>query len=81
MGKAPSPYYDPLAFAIEEAHKRGLELHAWFNPFRVLHPSVKGPVSAAHISKKRVLRIIPRPSLRLRRERRCRPGVCDEKSR
>lgn len=33
-GQAPQPYYDPLAFAIEEAHKRGLELHAWFNPFR-----------------------------------------------
>ncbi|MFC6999411.1 family 10 glycosylhydrolase [Rufibacter roseus] len=29
------PGYDPLAFAIEEAHKRGLELHAWFNPYRV----------------------------------------------
>lgn len=28
------PGYDPLAFAIEEAHKRGLELHAWVNPFR-----------------------------------------------
>ncbi len=28
------PGYDPLAFAIEEAHKRGLELHAWINPFR-----------------------------------------------
>ncbi len=35
MGEAPKPYYDPLAFAIEEAHKRGLQLHAWFNPYRV----------------------------------------------
>jgi uncharacterized lipoprotein YddW (UPF0748 family) len=35
QGQAPEPFYDPLAFAIEEAHKRGLELHAWFNPFRV----------------------------------------------
>src|SRR5688572_6676244 len=34
MGKPPEPFYDPLAFAIEEAHKRGLELHAWFNPYR-----------------------------------------------
>ena len=32
MGRPPEPYYDPLAFAVEEAHKRGLELHAWFNP-------------------------------------------------
>jgi len=34
QGKSPEPFYDPLAFAIQEAHKRGLELHAWFNPFR-----------------------------------------------
>lgn len=34
QGRAPEPYYDPLAFAIEEAHRRGLELHAWLNPFR-----------------------------------------------
>jgi uncharacterized lipoprotein YddW (UPF0748 family) len=36
MGKAPVPFYDPLEFAVAEAHKRGLELHAWFNPFRAL---------------------------------------------
>ena len=30
-----NPGYDPLAFAIEEAHKRGMELHVWVNPFRV----------------------------------------------
>lgn len=35
QGKAPEPFYDPLAFAIEEAHERGMELHAWFNPYRV----------------------------------------------
>ncbi|GAA4932281.1 family 10 glycosylhydrolase [Streptomonospora halophila] len=29
------PGYDPLAFAVEEAHRRGIELHAWFNPYRV----------------------------------------------
>ena len=31
-GKAPSPAYDPLSFWVGEAHKRGLLLHAWFNP-------------------------------------------------
>jgi len=35
MGRAPDPYYDPLQFAVEEAHKRGLKLHAWINPFRM----------------------------------------------
>lgn len=33
------PGYDPLGFAIEEAHKRGMELHAWLNPFRVTAPT------------------------------------------
>jgi uncharacterized lipoprotein YddW (UPF0748 family) len=51
MGKAPGPPWDPLAFVIAEAHKRGMELHAWFNPYRALHPANKGPVSANHISK------------------------------
>jgi len=51
MGKAPEPYYDPLTFAVEECHKRGMELHAWFNPYRALHPGYKGPISANHISK------------------------------
>ncbi|WP_206483662.1 family 10 glycosylhydrolase [Thalassotalea sp. G2M2-11] len=37
QGKAPSPYYDPLAFWINEAHQRGIELHAWINPYRVHH--------------------------------------------
>jgi hypothetical protein len=41
MGKAPEPFYDPLAFAVEEAHKRGLELHAWFKtPFACDIPRV-----------------------------------------
>jgi uncharacterized lipoprotein YddW (UPF0748 family) len=51
MGKAPEPFYDPLAFAIAEAHRRGLELHAWFNPFRALHPQAKSPVAPNHISR------------------------------
>ncbi|MDA3861865.1 MAG: family 10 glycosylhydrolase [Melioribacteraceae bacterium] len=35
QGKAPSPFFDPLQIAIEESHKRGMELHAWLNPYRV----------------------------------------------
>ncbi|MDY6785475.1 MAG: family 10 glycosylhydrolase [Cyanobacteriota bacterium] len=53
MGKAPNPYYDPLEFAIEEAHKRGLELHAWFNPYRAYHAKATSPISADHISQTR----------------------------
>ena len=51
MGKAPEPFYDPLAFVIEEAHRRGMELHAWFNPYRALHKSHAGNISREHISK------------------------------
>ncbi|CAN5140068.1 hypothetical protein BH23BAC3_BH23BAC3_05060 [soil metagenome] len=35
-GTPPDPYYDPLEFAVKEAHKRGLELHAWLNPYRAV---------------------------------------------
>ncbi len=50
MGEAPAPYYDPLLFAVVEAHKRGLELHAWFNPYRARVIS-DHPASANHISR------------------------------
>jgi uncharacterized lipoprotein YddW (UPF0748 family) len=35
QGQAPDPLWDPLQFMIEESHKRGMELHAWCNPYRV----------------------------------------------
>lgn len=35
QGTAPAPFWDPTAFMIEECHKRGMEMHAWFNPYRV----------------------------------------------
>lgn len=52
MGKSPMPMYGPLSFAIEEAHRRGIEVHAWFNPYRARHKSSKGkPISDDHISR------------------------------
>ncbi len=50
MGQAPEPFYDPLEFAVTEAHKRGLELHAWFNPYRAAVLSPKVILGANHIS-------------------------------
>jgi uncharacterized lipoprotein YddW (UPF0748 family) len=50
MGRAPEPFYDPLAFAIAEAHKRGLELHAWINPYRAKNSSTSS-VSPNHVSR------------------------------
>ena len=51
MGRAPDPFYDPLAFVVREAHARGLEVHAWFNPYRALDPSSPGEVAATHVSR------------------------------
>ena len=51
QGQAPQPYYDPLAFAIEEAHRRGLEVHAWFNPFRARPSKVLSPAAPNHVSR------------------------------
>lgn len=50
MGQAPEPAYDPLAFAITEAHMRGIELHAWFNPYRAL-TAANAPTSSNHVTR------------------------------
>lgn len=50
MGKAPAPFFDPLQFAIQEAHARGIELHAWFNPYRAGFAATKW-VSPKHLRK------------------------------
>jgi uncharacterized lipoprotein YddW (UPF0748 family) len=51
QGRAPEPFYDPLHFAVEQAHARGLELHAWFNPYRAWAPSARGAAAPNHISR------------------------------
>lgn len=48
-----SPGYDPLTHAVEESHKRGLELHVWLNPYRAWAPSAKGEPAANHLVKAR----------------------------
>lgn len=49
IGKAPEPYYDPLEFAIAESHQRGMELHAWINPYRAGFKSSKSIESPNHL--------------------------------
>ena len=56
-GKAPTPLWDPMEFAIEEAHKRGMEFHAWLNPYRVTS-SDKDILPADHMSKKEPHRFV-----------------------
>ncbi len=50
QGQAPNPFYDPLSFMISEAHKRGMEFHAWFNPYRAVVNKNTSSITANHIS-------------------------------
>jgi len=50
QGQAPNPFYDPLDFAIKEAHTRGMELHAWLNPYRAT-VDAGNTVANNHITK------------------------------
>src|SRR6185503_5461665 len=50
QGRPPEPAWDPLSFAVEQAHKRGLELHAWFNPYRAAY-SRDTVTARTHISR------------------------------
>ena len=47
-GQAPNPYYDALAWMIEEAHARGFEFHAWLNPYRATFDLNKQQLSPNH---------------------------------
>ncbi|WPV01073.1 family 10 glycosylhydrolase [Mucilaginibacter sp. cycad4] len=50
QGQAPAPLYDPLSFAINAAHERGMELHAWFNPYRATKDDNFSGLSPHHIT-------------------------------
>jgi uncharacterized lipoprotein YddW (UPF0748 family) len=49
-GRAPDTPWDPLAEWVEQAHRRGLELHAWFNPYRARPSSATTPLAANHLA-------------------------------
>lgn len=51
QGAAPYPFYDPLIFMIEETHKRGMEFHAWINPYRAVFNIAKSNITPSHLSK------------------------------
>ena len=51
QGQPPQPWYDPLKFWVTQAHARGLELHAWFNPYRARHNGARSPAAANHITR------------------------------
>lgn len=51
QGTPPVPYYDPLQFMIEETHKRGMEFHAWCNPYRAVFDLAKSTIAPTHITR------------------------------
>ena len=51
QGRPPVPFYDPLQFMIEEAHKRGMEFHAWCNPYRAVFSIGKSSIAPSHITR------------------------------
>ncbi|MFN9767200.1 MAG: glycoside hydrolase family 10 protein [Pseudomonadota bacterium] len=50
QGRAPEPAWDPLAFWVEQAHRRALEQHAWYNPYRARHSLARSPLAATHVA-------------------------------
>lgn len=56
-GKAPSIDWDPLQFIIDESHRRGMELHAWLNPYRVTS-SAKEVLPADHLVNREPQRFV-----------------------
>ncbi|MBS1917849.1 MAG: family 10 glycosylhydrolase [Bacteroidetes bacterium] len=51
QGQPPSPYYDPLQFMIEETHKRGMEFHAWCNPYRAVFKIGESSIASTHVTR------------------------------
>ena len=51
QGLPPTPFYDPLAFMIEETHKRGMEFHAWLNPYRAVFNIHTSSIAPSHLTK------------------------------
>lgn len=59
MGQAPNPRWDPLQFACDEAHARGLELHAWINPFRARYFKTLSNPSSDHVVRRHPEWVLP----------------------
>lgn len=73
MGR--SPGYDPLAYCVEQAHARGIEVHAWFNPFRALASS------SSQVSKNHVTRIAPQITKKYGTQVWCDPALPETRAR
>jgi len=50
QGQAPNPLFDPLQFMIDACRSRGMEIHAWFNPYRAVLDTTRSNISGTHVS-------------------------------
>ncbi|GAB2944694.1 glycoside hydrolase family 10 protein [Hymenobacter coalescens] len=65
QGVGPQPAYDPLQFMIREAHKRGLEFHAWVNPYRAVTNANTSSIAASHVTRQHPDWVVPFGTLRV----------------
>jgi uncharacterized lipoprotein YddW (UPF0748 family) len=65
QGVGPQPAYDPLQFMIQEAHRRGLEFHAWINPYRAVTNANTSSIAAGHVSRLHPDWVVPFGTLRV----------------
>ena len=65
QGKAPEPFYDPILFMISECRKRGIEFHAWFNPYRAVANVNTSILDAKHVAIKHPEWLSPFGNLRV----------------
>jgi uncharacterized lipoprotein YddW (UPF0748 family) len=66
QGRVPEPFWDPMQFAIEECHKRGIEFHAWLNPYRAAGNSNNIPsFAASHVTKTHPEWLLSQSTLRI----------------
>jgi len=78
QGRAPQPYWDPLQWMVDQCHRRGMELHAWINPYRAKTKGTTG-LAVSHVAIKHPERVfgydgqyIMNPALDENREYICR---------
>ncbi|GAA0548412.1 family 10 glycosylhydrolase [Chitinophaga japonensis] len=66
QGNAPSPAWDPMQFMIAECHKRGIEFHAWINPYRAVANANNLPgFAASHVAKQHPEWLLSQGNLRV----------------
>ena len=65
QGKAPDPLYDPMIFMISECRKRGIEFHAWFNPYRAVANVNTSMLDSKHVAKQHPEWLLPFGNLRV----------------